>query len=160
MAYVSTAKAFAALFVFSIVGPKQNAGSLLTAVSGAILYALSHGTLRFAFHGSFNNQLFQRIRLAVEGTPQVRKWLKKLPWRAKPRVPCERSYKTVSETAVKSDPAFCLGPSIEETNSELLLQYIIFAIFVFRWKHCLLFFAWIMCRWWISCIFSSWKQPS
>ena len=41
----------------------------------------------------------------------------KLPWRAKPRVPCERAYKILSETAVKSDPAFCLGPTIEKTKS-------------------------------------------
>ena len=26
----------------------------------------------------------------------------------------------MSETGVKSDPAFCLGPSIEKTNSDLL----------------------------------------
>ena len=50
-----------ALFVFSIDGPKQNAGSLLTLVSDTVFYALSHGTLGFAFHGSFDNQLFQRI---------------------------------------------------------------------------------------------------
>ena len=37
--------------------------------------------------------------------------------RAKPRVPCERASKTVSETGVKSDPAFCLGPTIKKTNS-------------------------------------------
>ena len=41
----------------------------------------------------------------------------KLPWKAKPRVPCERAWKTVSEAGVKSDPAFCLGPSIKRTNS-------------------------------------------
>ena len=39
----------------------------------------------------------------------------KLPWKAKPKVPCKRSW----ETGVKSDPAFCLGPSIEKTNSVL-----------------------------------------
>ena len=43
------------LFGFSMVGPKQNAGSLLTAVSDTVLYALSHGTLGFALHGSFFN---------------------------------------------------------------------------------------------------------
>ena len=32
-------------------------------------------------------------------------------------VPCERAHKTVSETAVKSDPAFCLEPTIKKTNS-------------------------------------------
>ena len=42
-------------FVFSMVGPKQNAGSLLTPVSDTIFDALSHGTLGFALHGSFFN---------------------------------------------------------------------------------------------------------
>ena len=37
--------------------------------------------------------------------------------RAKPRVPCERA-KTVIKAGVKSDPAFCLGPTIEKTNSD------------------------------------------
>ena len=46
------------LFVFSIVGPKQNAGSLLTPVSDTVFNALSHGTLGFALHGSsFNHFL-------------------------------------------------------------------------------------------------------
>ena len=49
------------LFVFSIVGPKQNAGSLLTLVSDTVFYALSHGTLGFALHGSSFNHFFQRI---------------------------------------------------------------------------------------------------
>ena len=49
-----------ALFVFSIDGPKQNAGSLLTLVSHIVYYALSHGTLGFAFHGIFNNHLFSK----------------------------------------------------------------------------------------------------
>ena len=34
-------------------------------------------------------------------------------------VPCERALKTVPETGVKSDPAFCLGPTIKKTNSGL-----------------------------------------
>ena len=79
------------LFVFSIVGPKQNAGSLLTHVSDSVFIALSHGTLGFALNGSFNNHLFQRIWLAVEEFQPIRKWLKKMPWRAKPIVPCERA---------------------------------------------------------------------
>ena len=44
-----------ALFVFSLSDPKQNARSLLTPVSGTVFYALSHGTLGFALHGSFFN---------------------------------------------------------------------------------------------------------
>ena len=34
-------------------------------------------------------------------------------------LPCERAQKAGSETAVKSDLAFCLGPFIEKTNSDL-----------------------------------------
>ena len=59
------------LFVFSTDDPKQIAGSLLTPVSSIVTDALSHGTLGFAFHGSFNNHLFQRIRLAVEEPPPI-----------------------------------------------------------------------------------------
>ena len=81
----------AALFVFSIDGPKQNAVSLLTPVSNIVLYALSSGTLGSALHGSFNNHLHERIWLAVKEFPPIRKWFKELPWRAKPRAPCERA---------------------------------------------------------------------
>ena len=49
------------LFVFSIDDPKQNAGSHLTPVPSIVFDALSDGTIGFAFHGSFNNHLFQRI---------------------------------------------------------------------------------------------------
>ena len=40
------------LFIFSIDGPKQNAGSLLTPVSNIVFYALSSGALygRFLNH--------------------------------------------------------------------------------------------------------------
>ena len=43
------------LFVFLMVGPKQNAGSHLTPISDTIFDALSHGTLGFDLHGSFLN---------------------------------------------------------------------------------------------------------
>ena len=79
------------LFVFSTDGPKQNATSLLTPVSNIVFYALSSGTLGFALHGSFNNHLHERIWLAVEEFPPIRKWFTELPWRAKPRVPLERA---------------------------------------------------------------------
>ena len=45
------------LFVFSLSDPKQYAWSLLTSVSGTVFYALSHGSLAFALHGSFFNHL-------------------------------------------------------------------------------------------------------
>ena len=46
------------LCVFSIVGPKQNAGSFMTQVSDTAFYALSHDALSFALHGScFNHFL-------------------------------------------------------------------------------------------------------
>ena len=43
------------LFVFSLVGPKQNARSRLTPVSDTVFDALSHGTLSFALHGTYLN---------------------------------------------------------------------------------------------------------
>ena len=52
--FISTSKTLL-LLVFSIDGPKQNAGSLLTLVSHIVYYALSHGTLGFAVYGSLNN---------------------------------------------------------------------------------------------------------
>ena len=54
-AFVENALVYAALFVFSIDDPKQNAGSLLTPVSSTVFDALSHGTLGFALHGSYFN---------------------------------------------------------------------------------------------------------
>ena len=63
---------------------------------------------QFCSHGSLNNHLFRRIWLAVEKFQPIRKWLKELSWRAKPRVPSERALKTVSETGVISDPATTL----------------------------------------------------
>ena len=97
---------------------KQNATSLLTPVSDIVFYALSSGTLGFALHGSSVNHHFL-IGGNYSTANQIlsSKWLLKLPWRAKPRVPLERALKTISETGVKSDVAFFLGPSIEKTNS-------------------------------------------
>ena len=106
------------LFVFSINGPKQNARSLLTAVSDPAFYALSHGSKHFVLHGSSNNRLHQGFWLAVEEFWPIRRWLKKLPWRAKPMLPCERAWKAGSETGVKNDLAFCLGSLFKKTNSE------------------------------------------
>ena len=102
------------LFVFSIGGLKQNVNSLLTPVSGTAVHALSCGSLHFVLHGSRINRLFQRFLLAVEENQPIRKCLKKLPWRAKPRLPCEKAWKAESETDVKSDLAFCFGSLIEK----------------------------------------------
>ena len=43
------------LFVFLIGDPKQNVNSFMTPFSDSVFYALSHGSLGFAFHGSFFN---------------------------------------------------------------------------------------------------------
>ena len=45
------------LFVFSIADPKQNVNSFMTPFSDSVFYALSHGSLGFAFHGSFFNHV-------------------------------------------------------------------------------------------------------
>ena len=55
----------AALFVFWISGTKQNARSLLTLVSGPTYYALSHGSLGFALHGSFFYHFFIGIQQPI-----------------------------------------------------------------------------------------------
>ena len=49
------------------------------------------------------------------------------PWTTKPRLPCERALKTVSETDVESDLAFCMGPPIEKTTSVKVLEHVDFA---------------------------------
>ena len=77
----------AALFVFSIDGPKQNAGSLLTPVSNTVFYAVLSATLGFALRGSsFNHYL-----IGANSPTANQKWLLKLPWKAKPRVPYEKA---------------------------------------------------------------------
>ena len=100
-----------------IVGPKQNARSLVTPVYGTVFYALSHGTLGFTLHGSSLNHFLIGANSSTANQILHYKWLLKLPWKAKSRVPCERAMKTESQTCVKSDPAFCLGPIIEKINS-------------------------------------------
>ena len=70
------------LFDLSMGGLK-NVNSLLTHVSYTVFHALSHGSLHFVLHGSLINRLFQRFLLAVEENQPIKKWLKKLPWRAK-----------------------------------------------------------------------------
>ena len=35
------------------------------------------------------------------------------------RLPCEKALKIVSETGIKSDLAFRMGPPIEKTNNEV-----------------------------------------
>ena len=98
-----------ALFVFLISDPKQNARSLLTPVSDPAFYALSHGTLGFALHGSFSNRFLIGQNSSTANQNLLNKRLSGLPWRTKCRLPCEGAYKNVSETAVKSDLAFCWG---------------------------------------------------
>ena len=79
------------LFVFSIDGPKQNAGSLLTPVSNIDFYALSSGTLGFALHGSSVNHFLIGGYSYTANQILWNKWLLKLPWKAKPRVTCQRA---------------------------------------------------------------------
>ena len=43
-----------------------------------------------------------------------------LPWRTKPRLPCERALKTESETGVINEFTFCSGSPVKKTNSAAL----------------------------------------
>ena len=79
------------LFVFSIDDPKQNVASLLTPVSNKVFYALSSGSLSFALHGSSVNHFLIGGNSSTANQILSSKWLLKLPWRAKPRVPLERA---------------------------------------------------------------------
>ena len=72
-----------ALSVFSIVGPKQNAGSVMTSVSDTVFYAHSHGTHGFALHGSFFNHFLIGGNSSTANQILLNKWLLKLPWKAK-----------------------------------------------------------------------------
>ena len=97
---------------FLINGPKQNARSLLTPGSYTDVYYMFFyvvGYILFSMAAPETTEF--RLWLAVKEFWPMKKRLKKLP--------CERAWKTVSETKFKSDLAFCLGPSVEKTNSEM-----------------------------------------
>ena len=81
----------------------------MTPFSDSIFYALSHGSLGFAFHGSFFNPslIGQNSSIANKNLCIVR--LIGLPWRTKPRLPCERALKTESETGVTNELHFVWG---------------------------------------------------
>ena len=100
------------LFVFLMVGPKQNVGSLLTPVSDTVF---------MLFHMVSSDLLsmvaFLTIFLLVENLQlpirifKMGSYLLELPWGTK-----------WSETGAKSDLAFCLRPFIEQTNRGALIQ--------------------------------------
>ena len=48
--------------------------------------------------------------------------MKKLPWKAKPKLPRERAKRNDSETGVKNDFTFTLGPPIKK-QTVVLRQY-------------------------------------
>ena len=79
------------LFVFSTDDPKQDAASLLTPVPNLVSYALSSGTIGSALHGISVNHLLIGGNSSTANQILSCKWLLKLPWRAKPRVPLERA---------------------------------------------------------------------
>ena len=93
----------------------------MTPVSDTVSDALSHGNLGFALHGSYLNHFLIGRNSSTANQILRNKWLLKLPWKAKPRVPCERAQNALSEIDVKSDPEFCLGPSIEKQTVFWLL---------------------------------------
>ena len=71
-----------ALFVISTVGPKQNVGSLLKPASDTVFYAVSHGTLGVALHGSFfNHFLIIGENLQPANRNFCNRRLLELPWR-------------------------------------------------------------------------------
>ena len=79
------------LFVFSIGGLKQIVKSLLTPVSETVFLLISHmeACILFSMVALLTAYVFQRILLAFEENQPIRKWSKKLPWKAKSRLPRE-----------------------------------------------------------------------
>ena len=67
--------AYVSLFVFWISGPKQNARSLLTHVSDPTYYALSHGSLGFALHGSSFNHFLIGANSSTANQNLRNRWL-------------------------------------------------------------------------------------
>ena len=98
--------------------PQTKCKLIYDTFSDSVFYALSHGSLGFAFHGSFFNHslIGQNSSIANKNLCIVR--LIGLPWRTKPRLPCERALKTESETGVINEFTFCLGSPVKKTNSE------------------------------------------
>ena len=66
----------------------NNERSFLTKVS----FALSHGSLSFAFHGSFFNHFLIGWFSSTANRNLWNKGLKRLPWRTKCRLPFERAW--------------------------------------------------------------------
>ena len=105
------------LFVFLKSDLKQNAMSFSTPVSDPAFHALSHGSLSFALHGSFFNHFLIGQNSSTANQNLWNKRLLELPWKEKPRLPCERAWKAGLETGVKSDLAFYLRSLFKKTNS-------------------------------------------
>ena len=107
---------FWSLIVFSNSWPQTKSRVTFDTGFWHSYYALSHDTLGFALHGSFFNHFLIGGNSSKANQILWNKLLLKLPWKARLRVLCQRVYKTVSETGVQSDPAFCFGPSIEKNK--------------------------------------------
>ena len=63
----------------------------MTPVSDTAVHALSHGTFGFALHGSFFNHVLIGGNSSTANKILWNEWFLNLPWKAKPRVPSERS---------------------------------------------------------------------
>ena len=101
--------------------PQTKCKGIFDTIFWISFYALSHG---FAFCGSFFNHFLIGWFFSTANKILWNKRLKRLPWRTKCRLPCERARKTVSETCVKIEYTFCLRPPIEKTNSEKVSAFL------------------------------------
>ena len=99
---------YMSLFVFSKNGPNQNARSLLTPLFLAQLFMLFHMVASMAAPIS---AYFKDSDWLLEEFWPLRKWFKKLPWRAKPR-PYVKEYRKLYQKQVSK-----VKVSEEKTNS-------------------------------------------
>ena len=92
----------------------------LTPVSDPTCYALSYCRLNFAICCSFLNHFLIGKKCSIANQKLWNRQLLEVPCHGEQNVGylhCEKTCKSVSETGVMSNLAFCLGPFIEKTNS-------------------------------------------
>ena len=89
-------------------GCKQKCTQFLTLFSGTVFHALSHGVIRFAWSVSPRNHFLIGGNSQTANQKLLLSWFSKPTLRAKWISPCERAWKTVSESGVRSCVHFCL----------------------------------------------------
>ena len=90
----------------------------MTLVSSIIFNALSHGTLGFASNGSLITTYFKESDWLLKNFHHSENGSNSYHGERKQGYHV-REHQELCQKVVKSGPAFCLGPRIEKTNSDV-----------------------------------------